>query len=206
MGRETSAGALANYRGRMLCCEMTTASSQPSSFQLQPTLVGELLELRPLRPEDFDALFAAASDPLIWAQHPESDRYKEGVFHRYFDTAIESGGAFAIVDRATARIIGSTRYYNWQPDGSEIEIGWTFLERGYWGGIYNRELKALMLNHAFKFVSRVVFIVGTNNARSRKAVEKIGGRFLRDTKRSDRHGNAAENVVYGIDRSAWTPT
>jgi N-acetyltransferase len=183
---------------------MTTISRQPAAFDLQPTLIGELLELRPLRTEDFDALFAAASDPLIWAQHPETDRYTREVFTRYFDTAMESGGAFAILDRATGRIIGSTRYYNWQADGSEIEIGWTFLECGYWGGIYNRELKALMLNHAFKFVPRVVFIVGRNNARSRKAVEKIGGRFLRDTERSDRHGNMTENVVYRLDRSDWT--
>src|SRR3954452_23364844 len=122
------------------------------NFDLQPTLVGKRIWLRPLRAENFDALFAAASDPLIWAQHPESDRYTREVFRRYFDTAMESGGAFAIIDRATGRIIGSTRYYNWQPDASEIEIGWTFLETAYWGGVYNRELKALMLKHAFQFV------------------------------------------------------
>jgi RimJ/RimL family protein N-acetyltransferase len=185
---------------------MTTTSEQPARFDLQPTLVGHLLELRPLRAENFDALFAAASDPLIWAQHPESDRYTREVFRRYFDTAMESGGAFAIIDRATGRIIGSTRYYNWQPDGSEIEIGWTFLETAYWGGVYNRELKALMLKHAFQFVDRVVFIVGKDNARSRKAVEKIGGIFLRDTERPDRHGNATENVVFAIDRSSWNGT
>jgi N-acetyltransferase len=183
---------------------MTTVSGAPPAFDLQPLLVGDLLELRPLRPDDFDTLFAAASDPLIWAQHPESDRYTRGVFQRYFDTAMESGGAFAIIDRVTRRIIGSTRYYNWQPDGSEIEIGWTFLERAYWGGVYNHELKALMLTHAFQFVPRVVFIVGANNARSRKAVEKIGGRFLRNTERVDRDGNMTENVIYGIDRSSWT--
>src|SRR6202022_3237278 len=95
-------------------------------FDLQPTLEGNLIELRPLVREDFDALFAAASDPLIWEQHPESDRYTRPVFQRYFDGAIDSKGAFAIIDRKSGRIIGSSRYCGLQP-GLEVEIGWTFL-------------------------------------------------------------------------------
>lgn len=169
-------------------------------FELQPTLTGDLVQLRPLRPDDYEALFAAASDPLIWEQHPESDRYTREVFQRYWDTALESGGAFAVLDRATGRIIGSTRYHNFKPEESEIEIGWTFLERKYWGGDYNGEMKRLMLDHAFRFVDRVVFVVGENNWRSRKAVEKIGGKLLRTVERPDRHGNASKNVIFGIDR------
>src|SRR5688572_25348448 len=104
------------------------------SFELQPTLRGKLLELRPLRAEDFDALFAAASDPLIWEQHPESDRYTEEKFRRYFDGAMLSGGAFAVIDAASGAVIGSSRYHGYDPEASEIEIGWTFLTREYWGG------------------------------------------------------------------------
>ncbi len=145
------------------------------SFDLQPNLKGELIELRPLAPEDWNELFAVASDPLIWQQHPESDRYKEDVFKIFFREAMECGGAFVIIDTKSQQIIGSTRFYGYDPERSEIEIGWTFLARKYWGGRYNRELKQLMLAHAFKFVENAIFFVGENNIRSQKATEKIGG-------------------------------
>jgi len=144
-------------------------------FDLQPHLKGELIELRPLTPEDWNDLFAVASDPLTWVQHPERDRYKEEVFKIFFREALESGGAFVIIDTKGRRIIGSTRFYGYDPQKSEIEIGWTFLARKYWGGRYNRELKQLMLAHAFKFVENVVFFVGQSNVRSQKATERIGG-------------------------------
>jgi RimJ/RimL family protein N-acetyltransferase len=144
------------------------------AFDLQPHLKGELVELRPLAREDWDELFAIASDSLIWEQHPERDRYKEDVFRVFFKDALESGGAFIIIDRKTQQIIGSTRFYGYDPEKSEIEIGWTFLARKYWGGRYNAEMKRLLLNHAFNFVESVVFFVGEDNVRSQKAMEKIG--------------------------------
>jgi RimJ/RimL family protein N-acetyltransferase len=179
---------------------MAAPTTKQLEFDLQPTLSGALLELRPLNVEDFDALFAAARDPLIWAQHPENDRHTKEVFQRYFDGAMESGGAFAIIERKSGRIIGSSRYYNVSAEQREAEIGWTFLERAFWGGVYNRELKTLMLEHAFKFVDRVLFIVGDNNLRSKKAVEKIGAKFLCYTERPHRDGQMIRNVVFAIDR------
>jgi len=143
-------------------------------FDLQPHLKGELIELRPLRPQDWNDLFAVASDPLIWEQHPESDRYKKEVFKTFFEGALESGGALVVIDTKTQQIIGSTRFHGYNPEKSEIEIGWTFLARKYWGGRYNREMKQLMLAHAFNFVENVVFFVGENNVRSQRATEKIG--------------------------------
>jgi RimJ/RimL family protein N-acetyltransferase len=160
-------------------------------FDLQPVLRGELLELRPLRAADFDALYAAANDPLIWEQHPEHDRWKPEVFARYFDGAMASGGAFAIVERGTGRIVGSSRYAHLRAD--EVEVGWTFLERRFWGGRYNAELKRLMLGHAFRFVPRVVFVVGERNLRSRKALEKLGAHLLA------REAGPGK-VVYALDR------
>jgi RimJ/RimL family protein N-acetyltransferase len=145
------------------------------SFDLQPNLKSELIELRMLRPEDWDDLFGAASDPLIWEQHPERNRYKEDIFRIFFKEALESGGAFVVIDRKTQQIIGSTRFHGYDPKKSEIEIGWTFIARKYWGGHYNREMKRLMLAHAFRFVENVVFFVGEKNIRSQKATEKIGG-------------------------------
>ena len=163
-------------------------------FELQPTLRGELLELRPMRPEDFEELYAAASDPSIWEQHPIHDRYKEEVFREYFRTGLESGGALVAVDRKTGRIVGSSRFYGYDEAANEIEIGWTFLARSHWGGVCNREMKALMLGHAFRFVDNVVFLVGPQNLRSQKAMEKIGG--VRVEGRTD--ARSRENLVFRI--------
>lgn len=148
------------------------------AFDLQPLLTGESLTLSPLTTEDFAATFKAASDPLIWELHPQPTRYQEAVFKTFFDGAIQSGGAFAILDKSSKEIIGSSRYYDHQPDKSQIIIGYTFLTRKYWGGHFNRELKKLMLQHAFQFVETVLFEVGANNHRSRRAMEKIGGALV----------------------------
>ncbi len=145
-----------------------------NSVNLQPTLKGKLLELRPLAPADFEAVYEVASDPLIWEQHPDNDRYKPNVFRRFFDDALACKGALAVIDRESGEIIGSSRYYGYDADRSEVEIGWTYLARSYWGGVYNGELKDLMLTHAFGFVRNVIFVVGPENWRSQRAVEKIG--------------------------------
>src|SRR5439155_10415872 len=160
------------------------------SFQLQPTLTGELLELRPLRPEDFSALFAVASDPLIWQQHPMKDRYKEEVFKVFFREALGCGGAFIVIDRKDGRVIGSSRFHGYDQEKSEIEIGWTFLARSHWGGIYNKEMKHIMLMHAFRFVDRVVFLVGRQIVRSLRAMERLGG-----TRVGSRPGVSGEDGV-----------
>ena len=173
------------------------------AFDLQPTLKGDLIELRPLRPQDFDPLFSAASDPLIWEQHPESDRYQPDIFQNFFNGALESKGAFAIIECKSERIIGSSRYCNLDLANGEVEIGWTFLERKFWGGTYNRELKRLMLEHAFRFVERVVFVVGEKNFRSQKALEKIGAIFLKKVEQPTRHGTFTRNVVFLITRESY---
>jgi RimJ/RimL family protein N-acetyltransferase len=125
-------------------------------FDLQPVLEGELVGLRPLRPDDFHGLYEVASDPLIWEQHPNKDRYKEAVFEGFFREALESGGALIATDSKNGRVIGSSRFHGYDIERSEIEIGWTFLARSYWGGMYNREMKRLMLRHAFRFVNSVI--------------------------------------------------
>ena len=168
-------------------------------FDLQPILKGRLLELRPLRADDFDDLYAVAADPLIWEQHPASDRYKEEVFRDLFRGALESGGALVAVDVKDGRIIGSSRFYAYDAEKSEIEIGYTFLARSHWGGAYNGEMKKLMLRHAFRFVNSVVFLVDFQNLRSQKAMEKIGG--VRDGSRVNAVGR--NSVLYRITASAF---
>jgi RimJ/RimL family protein N-acetyltransferase len=166
-------------------------------FNLQPNLKGKLLSLRPLRPEDFQELYAVASDPLIWEQHPNSDRHELEVFKEFFQGAIDSGGALIATDLQDGRVIGSSRFHGYYPEKSEIEIGFTFLARSHWGGIYNGEMKQLMMQHAFQFVENVIFVIGPQNFRSRKAVEKIGG-VLVGTKLD---ANGRERVVYRITRN-----
>jgi len=168
-------------------------------FELQPVLTGDLIELRPLRADDFPALFAVASDPLIWEQHPEPDRCTEPVFRRFFSGAIESGGAFVVIDRRDGRMIGSSRYADYNEAKSEIEIGWTFLARAHWGGVYNGEMKRLMLTHAFRFVRRVVFRVGPNNHRSQRALEKIGATYIG----IDSHPQRADAALFEITRESF---
>ena len=157
------------------------------TFEFQPTLRGDLVELMPLRPDHFDALFAVASDPLIWEQHPVSDRYKPEVFRRFFQDALASGSAFIAIDRKDGSIIGSSRYHAYDAEKSQVEIGWTFLARSHWGGRYNGEMKQLMVRHALRFVGCAIFVIGVRNLRSQKAIEKLGG--VRAGRRPDAVGN-----------------
>lgn len=166
-------------------------------FDLQPVLEGKILRLRPLRPGDFHDLYAVASDPLIWEQHPIQDRYKEEVFREFFRVALESGGALIAIDSKDVQVIGSSRYHGHDEEKSEIEIGWTFLARSHWGGIYNWEMKQLMLRHAFRFVNSVIFLVGPKNLRSQRALEKIGA--VRAGSRLDKDDRLS--LVYQITAS-----
>ena len=163
-------------------------------FEYQPTLRGDLVQFRPLRAEDYEDLYGVARDPLIWEQHPAKDRHVERVFQAFFQEALTSGGALLVTDLKTQRVIGSSRFHGYDEERSEVEIGWTFLARSYWGGTYNRELKQLMLEHAFRFVRRVVFLIGPQNLRSQRAVEKIGG--VRSGSRRDDIG--LESYVYQV--------
>jgi RimJ/RimL family protein N-acetyltransferase len=151
--------------------------NREARFDLQPTLVGATLSLRPLAAEDFEPLFAAASDPLIWEQHPEPTRYQRKIFEGFFATALASKGALLVSDNASGEAIGSSRYYDWDPGAREVAIGYTFLARSRWGGAANLEMKRLMLDHAFRSARTVWFHIGTANLRSRRALEKIGGKL-----------------------------
>jgi RimJ/RimL family protein N-acetyltransferase len=141
----------------------------------QPTLIGPAVTIRPIAPGDWAEMYAAGSDPNIWEVHPVPDRYTEPKFRKFFDDAISSKMAFAFVDRATGQVIGSSRYHGYEPEIGEVEIGWTFLARSHWGGATNREVKRLMLDHAFTFIDTVIFWVGETNWRSQGAMTKIGG-------------------------------
>ncbi len=169
------------------------------TFDYQPILKGDLVELRPLRSDDYGALYAIAADPLIWQQHPVKTRHQDEGFHEFFHESLVSGGALLAFDAEEQRVIGSSRFHGYDEERNEVEIGWSFLARSHWGGTYNGQMKELMLQHAFRFVNRVVFIVGPENMRSMRAVEKIGG--VRMGSRPDAGGR--DSYVYEITASAF---
>jgi len=169
----------------------------------QPVLVDARVALRPLESRDWEGLFRAASDPLIWADHPAHDRSTEPVFRRFFADALESGGALVATLPGSAEIIGSSRYDTRRVHPGEVEIGWTFLTRPHWGTGVNAAMKRLMVAHALAHVERVLFFVGEGNVRSRRAMEKIGGMLTDRTHEAEMAGKPVRHVIYSIDRDGF---
>ncbi|WP_017665444.1 GNAT family N-acetyltransferase [Porphyrobacter sp. AAP82] len=171
----------------------------------QPVLEGEHVRLRPLEPGDWEALFAVASDPLVWEQHPAHDRWQEPVFRAFFADALANRGALVTIDRATDAIIGSSRFQGLEEaGGGSVEIGWTFLARSHWGGRWNHEMKRLMLAHALASVAEVRFLVGEANTRSRTALERIGASLTdRCEERVMAGGTVVPHLTYAITREGF---
>ena len=173
------------------------------SFDRQPILENEWIKMRPLKEDDFEQLYKVASDPLIWEQHPSKTRYQIEVFQNYFEGAMESGGAFAVYNNKTGELIGSTRLYDYDEIHQSVLIGYTFIARSCWGSNYNRSMKKLMLDYAFGFVDKVIFHVGENNMRSRKAMEKLGAVLIGKEDRAY-YGEAVNvNVIFEMTKEKW---
>ena len=171
----------------------------------QPVLEDEHLLLRPLHPDDWDALFAVASDPLVWEQHPAHDRWQEPVFRAFFDDALANRGALIAIDKSTGAVIGSSRFQGLEEaDGGSVEIGWTFLARSHWGGTFNHAMKRLMLAHALASVAECRFLVGETNIRSRTALERIGAKLTdRREERIMAGGAVIPHLTYAITRESF---
>ncbi len=149
-------------------------------FNQGPTLENNLVLIRDLKPSDLESLYDVAKDPLIWEQHPCSDRYQRDVFERFFQESIDSKGALLVIEKENNAVIGSSRFNRIDGVDNAIEIGWSFLARKYWGGKYNQAVKKLMIDYAFQFLESVIFYIGPANIRSQKAVEKIGAQRISD--------------------------
>jgi N-acetyltransferase len=172
--------------------------------EFQPVLNGKIVALAPLRRDDFDALFAAASDPLIWELHPMHTRWQRDVFTAFFEESLASRGGLCVRDAQTGDVIGHSRYSTEFCLADEAEIGWSFLTRAYWGGPANREKKTLMMEHAFGFASTIVYRVGETNWRSRRAVEKLGAVLTDRVEMLDTpHGTQAKYITYVLRREDW---
>jgi RimJ/RimL family protein N-acetyltransferase len=172
-------------------------------FDRQPNLSNDLLILRPLREEDFEDLYAVASDPLIWDQHPAKERSQRDGFTAFFREAMESEGTLIAMDVRTQKIVGSSRYNPVKETRDAIEIGWTFLARSHWGGVYNRAMKELMIDHAFHFVPHVLLYIHADNHRSQQAARKIGGVRITTLDGQVLSTRSTASVIYDIARERW---
>ena len=172
-------------------------------FSVQKILSNENVMLKPLQENDFEALFLQASNKEVWDQHPNKDRYKREVFQNFFDGAMESKGAFVIINQATNQIIGSTRFYNFDADENSIFIGYTFYGKEFWGKNYNSQVKKLMMDYIFQFVDFVNFHVGSNNLRSRKAMQKLGAENLGELEVAYFGEASKTNILYQIQKKYW---
>lgn len=171
------------------------------TFNIQPNnLKSELLFLRPLQENDFEALYDIASDPLLWEQHPNKNRYKKEEFKNYFEGAILSKGAFIVLDSTTNETIGCSRFYDYDGKENAILIGYTFIGRKYWGKGYNESLKKVMLNYIFQFVSSVYFHIGNQNFRSQKAIEKFGAQKFGEQEVEYYGETPKMNYIYKINK------
>lgn len=172
-------------------------------INIQPTLENEKIILYPLQEKDFELLYMVASDPKIWEQHPNKDRYKKEVFKTFFEGAIRSKGAFRIVDKITLLTIGSTRFYDLNEQESSLFIGYTFYAVEYWGKGVNRMVKAMMLDYIFQFVSKVNFHIGADNIRSQISIGRLGAEKIGEQEVTY-YGEAPKlNFVYEISKDKW---
>lgn len=170
-------------------------------FNLQPDfLENDSIKLVPLQENHFEELYKVASDPLIWEQHPNKNRYEREIFQNFFEGAIESKGAFLIIDKSTNEIAGSTRFYDYEPENKSIFIGYTFYGRNFWGTGFNSNVKKMMFDYAFKAVDKIQFHIGAENYRSQKAIEKLGAKKVEELEVAYYNEPSRHNFVYAIEK------
>lgn len=173
------------------------------NFNIQPILENGKVILYPLEEKDFEALYAVASDPKIWEQHPNKDRWKQEVFETFFNGAMQSKGAFRIMDKVTGSTIGSTRIYDYNEKENSIFIGYTFYATAYWGKGINRLVKTIMIDYIFQYVSKVNFHIGADNIRSQVAISRLGAEKIAEEEVTYFGESPKLNFVYKISKKKW---
>lgn len=173
------------------------------NFSIQPALEDQEFQLIPLEQGDFESVYEVASDPRVWEQHPNKDRYKRDVFENFFKGAIESKGAFKIIDKVSGDVLGSSRYYGFDETDNSIFVGYTFYGTKSWGKGINPRVKKLMLDYIFQFVDTVHFHIGKNNFRSQVALERLGGQKIAEEEVAYFGEPTRTNFVYEIKKEDW---
>lgn len=173
------------------------------SIPIQPMLENELVQLNPLQASDFEELYSLASDPLVWEQHPNKNRWKREVFETFFNGAMESQGAFKIIEKQTGRAIGSSRFYDFNESENSILIGYTFYGREFWGKGFNLSVKKLMLDYIFNYVSKVYFHIGAGNVRSQIAIGRVGAVKVAEENIAYYGEEEKLNFIYALSKDQW---
>lgn len=172
-------------------------------FSVQTILANENFKLIPLQENDFERLYDVASDPKVWEQHPNKERYKREVFENFFKGAMESKGAFLVVSKDSGEVLGCTRFYDFDEENSSILVGYTFYGRNSWGKNVNPQVKKMMLDYIFQYVETVIFHVGKDNIRSQIAMERLGAEKIREEEIAYFGELPKINVVYEIKKRDW---
>lgn len=168
-----------------------------------PVLENERIRLLPLEADDFDALYAVAADPAIWAQHPNKNRWQKPVFQNFFIGALQSKGAYKIIDKSQQKIAGSTRIYDYDPKNKHVLIGYTFFATEYWGSGFNPAVKTMLLDYLFGFVDTVGFHIGAENIRSQIAITRLGAIKTGEQEIAYFGEDPKLNYIYHIDKKTW---
>ncbi|WP_303310207.1 GNAT family N-acetyltransferase [Hymenobacter sp. BT730] len=174
------------------------------AFSQQPVLETDIIRLLPLQADDFQVLYAVAADPKIWEQHPNKDRWQQPAFTTFFEGAMQSKGAFKIVDKGTGATLGSTRLYDYNPQDNSIFIGYTFYGTPSWGKGINQAVKALLLDYVFQFVETVRFHIGADNVRSQIAIQRLGATKVSEQEVTYYGEQPKLNFVYEVTKPTWT--
>lgn len=173
-------------------------------INIQPILENEEVILYPLQDIDFEDVYQTASDPKIWEQHPNKNRWQKEIFRVFFEGAMQSKGAFKIVDKNTGSILGSTRFYNYDEKENSLLIGYTFYSLACWGKGINHAVKTLMLNFIFQFVEKVDFHVGAENIRSQIAIKRLGTTKIAEQEVTYFGEQSKLNYIYSLTKKEWS--
>ena len=176
------------------------------------TLTGKLVRLEPLNLEHTQDLYDAGADDQIWRYLPRpgfASLEDAEAWVRQCLTEVSGGGrvAFAVVDLARGRAIGSTSYLDIDRPNRALEIGWTWYGTAWQRTGVNTECKYLLMSHAFEDQSarRVCLKTDHRNARSRQAILRLGA-VEEGTWRNHRiawDGVDRHSVFYSIIDSEW---
>ena len=144
---------------------------------------GPTVQLQPLKEDHFEELVNLGNDKAIWQHIPVAMNTQFDRLQALISGMVEKGKGtqfpFAILHKASGRLIGSTRFMDMHQQHLKLEIGWTWLHPDHWGTRANPECKLLLLSHCFEVLKtrRVHLKTDEHNIRSRKAIAKIGASF-----------------------------
>jgi RimJ/RimL family protein N-acetyltransferase len=184
----------------------------PTVADLRGRFEGRLVVVEPLAPEHATGMVAAAQESDVFRWLPDDLASSTEELHGWLERSVRAADAgrevpFAIVSRATAEPVGSTRFHEIRLEHLRVEIGWTWLMPSVWGRGVNVETKLLLLQHAFERVGcrRVEFKTDARNVRSRGALEAIGARFEGILRKHMvvQHGAPRDSAYYSVIDDEW---